>query len=165
MPVPVLALQRHRCNLETAPGDRVEVNRNVGLTQLCNKQKAGKTHPFGILCLAVLAAKIGSGETPCCWVYFTSEGSRVDLGCLPTSMCPSGWGRAQAVCPVPSDWSCLLVHSQVAPGTGKHLHVWVSTQRRLWLVWSLLWVGDGGGCSGLLPPEGQCQHRCLYTPS
>lgn len=60
----------------------VEVNRNVGLSQLCNKQKAGKTHPFGILRLAVLAAKIRSGETPC-WVNFISEGSRVDLGASP----------------------------------------------------------------------------------
>lgn len=116
MPVPMLVLQRHQSNLETAPGDGVEVNRNVGLTQLCNKQKAGKSHPFGILGLAVLAAKIRSGETPCHWVYFISEGSRVDLGCFPASTCPSGWGRVWELCPVPSDCSCLLVHSQVALG-------------------------------------------------
>lgn len=94
MPVSARALQRHRCNLETAPGDGVEVNRNVGLTQVCNKQKAGKTHPFGILHLAVLAAKFRSGETPCCWVYSISGGSRVDMGRFPASMCLLGWGRA-----------------------------------------------------------------------
>lgn len=157
MPIPVLALQRHRCNLETAPGVRIEVNRNVRLAQLCNKQKAGKTHLFGILRLAVLAAKIRSRETPCRWVYFISEGSRVDLGCFPARTCPLGWGRVRALCPVPSD--CLLVHSRAAPRTGKHLHVWVSTHRRLWLVWSLLWGVGGEGSSGLFPPEGQSQCR------
>lgn len=61
VPVPV---QRHQCNLETAPGDGVEVNRPVGLTQLCDEQTAGRTHVFGILLLALLAVKIRSGETP-----------------------------------------------------------------------------------------------------
>lgn len=51
---------------------------------------------------------------------------------------------------LPPDFSWCLICTQVAAETGKHLHFWVSTHRRLWLACSLLWVGGSRGCSGRL---------------
>lgn len=156
VPVPVRALRGHRCNLETAPGSGVEVNRNVGLTQLCDEQKAGKTHPFGISRLAVRASKLEVGKLLGTGFNFISEGSRVDLGCFPSG--PVGWGRGQTSCLVLPTVPVSLATFRDTKTSG---HLGFHPQR-LWPVWSLLWVGDSRGCS-VCQPSGGSEPPLLTT--